>query len=355
MSNPTVSIIIGNRLIVDSFQELSIYLSMEGIANAMSFTTTDFYPDAVIRWRVKLGDLYIIKVGREILSTGYIDEIEIDQDEGEYNITFSGRDKTADLVDCHYTEKGTWGTLSIFQIVTKLCSPFKILVKFDKSVASEVNKPLKLPFIADVATPVVDLIMKACSNTGILPMSKGDGFLTLTRANLTNIYIDIIDSTIISRNIVYSDRDRFSEYTAKGQSVANDTIVRLPGYTAIENPKVKDSHFRRDRPYVLMVDDNASTSFCRKKAIFERNARAGNSRKIEYTLQGITAPLTGRVWKPNSLVSIDEPVLFKKGLMLISEVELSMTADAGYETTLKLVDKRTYSVSPVMKTFSGFE
>lgn len=358
--NPEVSILINNQNYVDFFTDISIFMSMETICGGMRFTTTDFFPEKVKNWKIKLNDEYTLKVNKKIVSKGYIDEIEINQDDGENIISFTGRDKTSDLVDCHYVvenEPGTWEKLSILQIIKRLCDPFNITVNYDKLIAKEVLEKPDEKFTSDQATPVIDLIMKACNKTGILPMSIGDGNLTLTRATKINFMTDLIDTNMVkNRTIRYSDKERYSSYIAKGQSSGNDNLSRLFNFTSPSSTVIKDEHFgNRYRPYMLLVDDNATDDFCKKKAIFEKNSRAGNSREIDYVVQGWTGSLSDKLWRPNYLVAIDDPVIGKKDTLLITEVELSATADGGFETNLKLIDKNTYSLNEKAEIKTEFD
>jgi len=348
--NPTISIIVEGTDLTDSFEEFSVYMSMETISGGISITTTDFNPDIVRNWDIKIGDQYEFKINNETVSKGYIDEFEINEDEEQYNITFSGRDKTADLIDCHYVkedQEGSWEDLTNLGIIKRLCEPFNVTVKYDKSVSKVLLDKPERKFTSDQATNVIDLIMKACTKIGVLPMSIGDGNLTLTKSTSTKIFTDLLDKNMVkSRNILYSDRDRFSNYFTKGQSEGTDSLRRLGLLSGVGNEKqIKDDYFgNRYRPYMLLLDDSVKDKDCEQKAIFEKNSRAANSRQIEFVLQGVTSAETGRVWRPNYLVNISDPMLPTQELLLISEVQLSGNSEGGFETTLKLIDKKAYSL-----------
>lgn len=352
--NPKISITINNRNIVDSFDSFSAFMSMESISGGVSFTTTDFFPDKPKGWGIKLGDKITVKIDKEKILTGYIDEVELDESSDSNVITFSARDKTSDLIDCHYIEddkEGSWENITNLGIIKRLCEPFNITVKYDKRLSSVL---LKRPdkFTSDQATPIIDLILKVCKKIGILPVSIGDGNLNLTRATMYGFSIEQIDqSVVLSRNISYSDKDRFSEYISKGQSESDDTYTRLFGFTQISNAvPVKDDHFKnRYRPQMFLLDDSVTDETCKQNSLFEKNSRAGNSRVIEYTLQGFTSAKTGKVWKPNNVIVIDDPFLKRKDIMLISEVQFDVERSTGYTTTLKLVDRSTYSLSDNVK------
>ncbi len=347
MKNPKIVLESNGVRYQNVFEQVSIYLSMENIANTFEFTTTQFFPDAVAEWGIRMGDFYIVSADDEILSKGYIDEISEDHSGGNRSITFAGRDKTADLVDCHFVsdeDTGTFAELSILQIVTKLCKPFLIEVVADKSVSGAANKRPATPskFSIEEGVPVIDLIMKLCYKNAILPLTIGDGKLTLTKASTTNMSQDFLsDENIIAKSVELSDRERFKDYECKGQASGNDFMSTTASYNHPAG-EFRDNLIRRHRPYRIQMEGDATELDCKNRCICEANQRAGNSRSASVSLQGWTQLQNNKIWRPNTLVPFQSALLGPQETMMISEVQLSASG-TSFTTELSLVHKDTYS------------
>ncbi|MFW1503951.1 phage baseplate assembly protein, partial [Vibrio parahaemolyticus] len=83
---------------------------------------------------IKQGQACIIEIGGERVITGYIDDWVPSYDETQVIISVSGRDKTADLVDCSIDmASGQFNNQTLAQIANTVCKPFgiKVIVKTD--------------------------------------------------------------------------------------------------------------------------------------------------------------------------------------------------------------------------------
>ncbi|MCK4758546.1 MAG: hypothetical protein KAT69_00780, partial [Candidatus Aminicenantes bacterium] len=77
------------------FIDISLHISIESLANDFSFTASAVkaFPP------FKQGDPVVINVDGEKKLTGHIGEISGSDQEGGHTVTYTGRDKTGDLVD----------------------------------------------------------------------------------------------------------------------------------------------------------------------------------------------------------------------------------------------------------------
>jgi hypothetical protein len=69
----------------------------------------------------------ILVDGRPVI-TGYVDDVAIRYDDKDHAVSVSGRDRTADLVDCS-APSVQWAGRSLPQVAAELCRPFGIGVR----------------------------------------------------------------------------------------------------------------------------------------------------------------------------------------------------------------------------------
>jgi len=298
------------------------------------------------------------------ISIGYIDQIDMDYNEDGASIIYTGRDKTCDLADCRY-EKGI-GVKKGFEyqtfestldgFVEFLCLPFDIPVTGSQSVISRLQEKRTEKFTGDPGVPIIEVIMRECLKRGIIPVSFGDGKLSLTDStSAIDTGVLITDSDVKSAKIRMSNLERFSVYTTKGQGVRIPTANGPADYTTIDGT-YEDVNIARYRPYIILPEGKVTIKDCENRSKFEANIRAGQSRSLEYTIKGWFIPGTNKMWDINTLVSVRDQIALRNEKMLISELEFNLTPDEGYETKMLLVHKDTYSLRDAIKLMNtGFD
>jgi prophage tail gpP-like protein len=96
---------------------------------------TEFIPgqDAI---KILRGATVKVKIGRDLVLTGYVDRVTRTYDARSHSVTIVGRSKCADLVDCSAEWPG--GQIvgsSVLEIAQKLAAPYGITVASSGSVA----------------------------------------------------------------------------------------------------------------------------------------------------------------------------------------------------------------------------
>jgi len=156
--------------------------SLLQISGSFDFTATGIFGHVPEKWDIKLGDSCTVEIDDQVLITGYIEDMPISYDKETHTIQVAGRDKTGNLVDCSYIETpNVWEKESVFNIISTLCDPFEINVVVNITVTDEVTAEIP-KFKADEGETVYEMISRLCRHKAILPVSYGDGYLTLTRA-----------------------------------------------------------------------------------------------------------------------------------------------------------------------------
>lgn len=327
---------------------LNIKRSLDQMAGSFSFTAADRYVKESSKWNIKMGDSCTVELGRELLITGYIEEISVSYGAQSHAINFTGRDKLGDLLDCSYVkaegEQG-WKQARVHWILDDLCSQFGISVVVDTSVVTQANE--QIDYAPDGGTPIANVIAELCNMKALLPITYGDGKLLLTRAGDDNTY-DSLEAgvNILSADMLCTNLDRYSLYIVKGQGTGQDTMT-LPDFIQ-PSGQMEDWVVPRYRPLIILSDAVTTNNDCTNRAAWEARVRAGKSRSVTYEVQGFTQS-NGKPWPINALVRVNDPYLGITEKMLIHSVEFVYDGSTGSVTRLGVIHKEAYSLMPAQK------
>jgi prophage tail gpP-like protein len=353
MPDDTEIVLVVEGLRYQGWKEIEVVKSINNLATTFGFLISDKYPGDPNRWPIKLGQSCSVEINKvdavkfesTKIAQGYIEEVDIRYDAGSHSLNFSGRDITGDLVDCcHYYDDypNEWKKQSIYSIVDSLCSRFDIPVIVDPTVTTDSAHVIP-SFKNNEGDRVVDLIARACMTKAILPVSYGDGKLTLTRAGLTRRAADTLKSgvNILSGHCILSNLDRHSEYVVKGYGIGNDdkdlaSIVQPQGVA-------DDNVILRHRPLVLLAEAATTNKGCEDRARWESRVRMGQSRLYSYDVQGWTQT-TGDIWPLNGMVRVEDDLFGIEEELLIGEVTYRLSEDEGRKVRLTVVDPSSYEL-----------
>jgi prophage tail gpP-like protein len=332
-----------NGVKYSGWEAVNVNKSLLQLAGSFGFSTTNIFPYKPEQFTIRMGDECTVEVDDQVLITGYVEDIPISYDKEAHTIQVAGRDVTGDLVDCSYIEEPTeWLNQSIENIIKAICDPFDIEVVVDDSVATEAAAEIK-KFTIDQGQTALELIARVCMHKAILPVCYGDGKLTLTRAGTERTDDNMELGVNIKTGLTdQSNRERFSQYIVKAQDVVT---AALPWDTGVVNRhgEATDNVIERYRPLIILAEEPKNDKESEQRAWWEARVRAGQSRKVEYQVQGWTQR-NGKVWPLNSLVTVKDSFLGIDGTMLISALDFNVDNTTGTVTTISVVPKGTFEL-----------
>ena len=345
------------------WKEVTVKKSITSLCGSFVFNAINKNPESIKKWDIHLGETCTVEVNKKVIITGYIEDLPMTYDHKEHTILVSGRDNTCDLVDCSFMGSSKeWKGQSIKSIITKLCDYFNIKVHIDENVSSlgehlisSANALLTI-FSVNEGDTAFEAIKKVCFTKALLPVSYGDGNLTITRAG-SNRCLDqlVLGKNILSAEINQSNRDRFSRYIVKGNG--GEDFQLLDDYRSKREAIDQVVALSRKRPLVMLYEGGSSNQKCLDRAIWEARSRAAKSRTITYTVQGFSQ-VDGTVWPLNSLVTIDDSYFgISKEDMLISDIEYIYSKYYGTTTKLTITNKEAYVLleTPIKTLKFNFE
>lgn len=289
--------------------------------------------------------------------TGYIDEIKPNYAAASHEVTFSGRSKTADLVDCAAMfDTGQVMNDELSAIIRRIVSPFGIQLIFNPIGSFPI-----VDFQLQQGETASAAIERLCSMHSLIYHDNAEGNLVISQAKiglpvgtLIHKVEDGSKNNILSGGCTYSRRDRFSEYIVKSQMSGSDFTG---GDDLSTEGRATDSDIPRYRPLVLLAESSMDNMTAQSRAVWEKSNRAGKSLSLDYTVQGWKNG-NGGLWEPNSYVVVDDDFVQIKGKLVISDVSFNISADGGTTSALHLCPPEAFIPSTAqqnIKTFQGWK
>jgi prophage tail gpP-like protein len=337
------------QLLVDGtafagWTHVRVTLGIDQIAGTFELGVSERWPSQDTPRLIAPGARCQVVIDRQSLIHGFVDEVTARYDAASHEISVSGRDATADLVDCHLAG-GHHVNRTLLSLAEQLCKPFGIPV----SRAANVRDA---GIVADVRFEFGESVFEALERIarlkGVLLMADGRGGLVLARAGVARVKTALVrGENILEASGTLSFRERYSEYTA----IADPPSGAAAG-AAGPRASVWDDACGRFRPCVVRADDESTREALRTRATWERHVRAGRSVEVSLRVQGWHH--ADGLWTPNTLVRVRDPWLrLDDDELLIRSVtyaldengttcELALTLPAAYlpDTLPQRADKK---------------
>ena len=202
------------------FMDISLHISIESLSNDFSFTASAVkaFPP------FKQGDSVVINVDGEKKLTGHIDEVSGSDQEGGHTVTYSGRDKTGDLVDSQINkidELRPNNTLTLKKIIEIVLDH----IGLDIEVIDTVN-----PAVFNVAEDRIDPQVGDGAFDFLLPLARKRQVLlsSTPEGNILIAQSEPIDSGATLQSLRGSDSNNIlsQSWSVNGSAVYNKYIHR---------------------------------------------------------------------------------------------------------------------------------
>ena len=365
-----------NGVRYEGWKQVRIRHSIEQLAGAFSLGITDRWPGQTDSWAIPAGAACTVKIGQDVMITGYVDIPKVKLSPTEHDINVEGRDRTGDLVDCSAPPR-EWVGLPFEQIAVDLCAPFGIEINAQLETGPggyKAKKPGKgkakhakagkggglLPRKASNSGETVHkLLEKLAKIQGVLLVSDRVGGLMITRAGLNGRCTDVLEFGGNLKEIEFeqSFANLYSEITVKGQThgATGGTTGVVSGAQRVKavatvkraavapGTTVRNASIQRYRPLIIIAEDQADAKRCADRAQWEAGTREAKSKKLTCKVQGWRQS-DGTLWTINTLVRLKCPYVREDEDMLVSAVEYSLDITGGTVATLTLYSPQAFDV-----------
>lgn len=296
---------------------------------------------------IEAGDECVLRVtdipgGDEVLLTGFVDRISARYDADSRTFRVSGRSKNGDLADgsCMHTPR-TWRNKTIDQIANDAADGYASSV----IVVGEVGDAFdRIKF--QVGEPPLEVIRKVAKQRGFWLFDSPDGNLLLDRVGVE----DSETHLRYGENVIAAERtedwsQRMSSYHYCGATSATDDLTGKSGRQLngeVDDPMVAGRG--RYRPLAIAATGAKRRADLGRRAIMERNMRAGKSERINVTFDG-WADDRGLLWRPGVLVTMtDAQLRIDNSRFVVADVRYKFGANEPYLTELTLTRPEAYDL-----------
>ena len=303
MTAPNECTLVVDGMAYAGWTRLEVQRSLEQIAGGFVLQLASTYPGQE-PIALREGLPCQVRLGEDVVITGFIDDLETDDTETSSSVRLAGRDRTGDLVDCSAVHKsGQWRGAKLERIVADIAQPFHIdVVVASGTDTGEVFKR----FALEEGEKAFDAIDRACRLRGVLVTSTPDGNLLLTTASSTSTEVHLEEGVNMRKfNSRHSWKERHSEIIIKGQMAGDDH--EYGAAAAHLKATAKDAEIDRYRPLIVVAEHGTTTKALGERAQWEVAVRMGRGKRGGCTVVGWRTGKDGQVgplWQPNMLVQV---------------------------------------------------
>jgi prophage tail gpP-like protein len=262
-----------------------------------------------------------VKIGGDLVCTGYVDATPIDYDSDGITVMVRGRSKTADLVDCsadNPVEKGQFKGLKAEAIAEKIAKQYGLAVK-----AQADTGPAITDHQIQQGETAFESLDRLARQRQILVSDNGAGDVVLLAPGSGGKAKSTLELgvNILSASAGFDYSEVYTKYKVKGQRSRGGDDADWDENSAAglsSQGEATDNSLKRQRVLVVMQSGQADAGTCQKRAEHEQRIRAAKAREIRYKVAGWRQQ-NGDLWQPNMTVAIKDGIMQVEKELLVSE------------------------------------
>jgi prophage tail gpP-like protein len=316
MSDPKTAVTLTvDGLDYSGWTSVEISAGLERQARSFNIGITWKWPGQNVLRPVTQGARCEVRIGGDLVVTGWVDSTPISYDHEKVTTSITGRSSTGDLVDCGaINQPGQWKGQSVQAIVQALASPYGLKVKSEIAATSGLADHTIEP--GETAFESIDRLLTLYR---IFSTDNAQGEVVLAEVGSAGRAAEPLE---LGRNVLKADATLdftrvFSEYRVVGQRSVSD---EESAQTATEvHSSVTDPRMTRKRVKVIHESGQLSEKLAAERANWERGTALGKALETTYEVQGWRQS-NGALWLPNTIVRVVDPVIGYDRDMLIAEV-----------------------------------
>ena len=330
-----------NGLDYSGWKSVRIEVGLERIARSFELSVTDIWPGSVEQVRrIVPGDLCEVRIGADLICTGYVDATPINYDGQGITIMIRGRSKTADLVDSSADNSGgQFKGLSVEVIAQKIAGQYGLKVLSEVATGAVITDHQIQQ--GETAFESLDRIAKQ-RQILITDNAAGDVLLASPGSGGNASSGLELGVNILSASAGFDFTDVYSSYKVKGQKSGTDDSY---GAQASQSSGTAvDSNIKRQRVLIVRQSGQADANTCQQRAAYEQQIRAAKANEIRYRVVG-WRQADGSLWRINQTVKITDVIMSVNKSLLISEIIYTLD-DGGLIAELVVIPATAFATEP---------
>lgn len=328
--------------VVGGWTSVRVTAGIERCPRDFAIGMTERYPGEIADVTVAPGDSCIVRIGGDLVLTGYVDRVMPVLDAGQHMVTIVGRGMCEDLVDC----SAEWpsnqvSNASILSIAEKLAAPYGITVDGVGDMGNPVPQ-----FNIIWGESAYEVIERVARYEALLVYESAAGHLVLSGVGNASHASGFAQGYNVQRAApIFAVDQRYSQYVAR---MLDFSLADIAGVGDIIETVV-DKAIKRHRLLYIIAEagDTENFAITRQRAEWEAARRAGRSWNV-----GLTADSwrdsAGKLWTPNQIAPVDLPTLkIAKQNWVIGEVSFIRDAH-GTRADLVLMPPDAFQPAPFL-------
>ncbi len=337
------------------WQAVRVSRGAERVPASFDISATERYPGQLSQVAIEAGNPCQIKIGADLVLTGYVDRVAPTLSPTSHDLRIQGRSKLEDIVDCSVTSQHIAGMQyvggSLVDLATKICSPFDIPVRSLTGDQVMMLLPGGLgpaPINVILGETGYEVIERVARYVQVLVYEDVDGTLLLARAGAGGAMGSGFSQgvNVQSASGVTSMDQRYSDYLPA--ILSYQLFDQGPGPALGD---FKDAGVPRYRPlYVVSEQFGYGQSMAVLRAKWEMARRYGRSQAVRLVTDS-WRDTNGKRWTPNNTVptlSIPALKLAPTKPWVIAEVTYSRDAEGGTTAELELMPPEAFTQEPII-------
>ncbi len=312
------------------WQSFTVTHSIEQLAHSFSFTTTDQYQEGLDRWNVRGGSEIKFYIDDILIVSGFVRKYNVAISDTSHSITIEGDSKAIDLLEASHLGPYYWPEGPAESVITSVLAPFGADLLLQKQL-----KPIPAGgYRVEVTESPYDIIKKLLDRDGLTIHTDSSGVIVATNSEIASNAGAIGRGDYTSISVDHDLTASFSEIIVKSQKNNTDSESKASFDSSQRNQKsIKNPSETRYRPIVFT---NSGEGDAQEQLAQEIKSRfAGDTVTSSVTLKTHLDKL-GNLWAVNKLVYLDEPLVYAKQSLLVSQVEFSLSESDGFSCNLEL-------------------
>lgn len=333
-----VILIVGGRR-YGGWKSVRVTRSIESLAGSFALDVSDRWGAQDEPWPIAEGDSCRVEIDGVVVIDGYVDKRRLAASATTRSLSYSGRDRAADLVDCSAVLPSyTFRNLTISDFAAALARPFNIRV----SVQPGLTLAKRARIVVQPGDKAYEAIAREAASAEVLLVSDGDGGILITRAGSARATSLIDGENVLTAEVEHDSADRYHRYRITTQVAGTD---EASGEATRIQAEAIDPAVRENRVLLIRPDRGYSLADARRRVDWEARIRAARAATATVTVLGWTQS-NGVLWPLNALTRVKCPRLIGiDGDALISQIDHTIS-EAGQVTQLRLLRPDAFTPEP---------
>lgn len=343
-----VEIVAGGQK-VSGWTEVEIGGGLDRAPATFSLGMTERFPGQAQDLVLKPGDACEVRIGGDLVITGYINRVPRSLSATHHGIRVEGRSRCQDLVDCSALVPGmslvnqSIGTLAP-QLVAKFAGPVNVLLPDGDGDGRAYQLSITLG-----ETPW-EIISQVASYEGLLVHDDARGNLVICRVGTSKMASGFTEGVNVqSADAANDDSMIYSDYVPA--LFAQDTLQQFGTAGNQAGGVVKDPLVQRYRPLIVISEQNMQgIGLAQKRAVWEATRRRGRAQSVTLVCDS-WRDSAGTLWTHNVLAPVHLPTLhIERQDWIIAEWAFKRDGHSGTTAHLTLMPPEAFAVQPAALT-----